>query len=228
MGATTVQANGGPKYEKTVDPRRMLTHATLSEAIRTDWDVVKRFLPARTATSLRYAKAATKAVAWNEGGSETKIDLPFQDGWYVPDGNPFAIPNGQKSDAENPDALYLYRYQDRSFNGPVGRDGIVFDYRGRGVFADDYWSDASGVALVGREATAPLVGVSKENLVDVADPKALLQRAEQLEAMANDFSQRFKSMLTTETHQRFVTEPLEVATMLRELAGKIEAIQQKA
>ena len=41
--------------------------------------------------------------------------------------------------------------------------------------------------------------------------------------MANDFNQRFGGICTTETHQRFVTEPLETAKMLREVAGKIEA-----
>ena len=87
MGPVTV-----PKYEKTTDPRRMMTHAVLNEAIRTDWENVRGFLPARTATLLIYKGGATKAKARNEGEAEVSIDLPLKDGWYVPDGNPFAIP----------------------------------------------------------------------------------------------------------------------------------------
>ncbi len=49
--------------------------------------------------------------------------------------------------------------------------------------------------------------------------------AQQLEAMANDVSQRFASMLTAETQQRFVNKLLETAKMLREVAGKIEAVK---
>ncbi|MDO8553917.1 MAG: hypothetical protein Q7S22_03870 [Candidatus Micrarchaeota archaeon] len=161
MVSTTVQANPRPKYERTTDPRRMLTHAVLSEVIRTDWENVKGVLPARTATSIRYDKGATKAVAWDEGGRETKIHLPLQDGWHISDGNPFAIPNGQRSNAQNPDALYLYRSQDRSFSGPVGRGGFVGDYRGRVVDAVDGWSDVSGVALIGRESRVSSPGSPK-------------------------------------------------------------------
>jgi hypothetical protein len=62
MGPVTVQ-----KYEKTTDPRRMMNHAVLSKAILTDWENVRGFLPARTATSLSYKAGATKAQAWNEG-----------------------------------------------------------------------------------------------------------------------------------------------------------------
>ena len=88
----------------------MMTNALLTEAIRKDWDAIKAFLPARTATYLRYDKGAKNAVAWNEGGKETKIPLPLQDGWYVPE-NPFAIPNGKPSNRDDPDALYLVRHQ---------------------------------------------------------------------------------------------------------------------
>ncbi|MDO8554745.1 MAG: hypothetical protein Q7S22_08100 [Candidatus Micrarchaeota archaeon] len=185
MGATTVQVNG-PRYEKTTDPKRMLTHAVLSEAIRRDWENIRSFLPARTATSLEYQAGARKAKAWNEGEGKISIDLPLEDGWYVPDGNPFAIPNGQKTNAENPDALYLYRHQDRSFSGPVGRDDY-FVYR-RYVFTFDGWSDASGVALVGRFAAAPLETAtgthSAAGLQLMRNPTELIVRgtSEQLDA----------------------------------------------
>lgn len=227
------------------DPRKMMPHKVLNNAIRTNWHNIRKFLPAITATSISYGKGATKAKAWNEGESQVNIDLPLNDGWYVPDGNPFAIPNGRQSSSEDPGALYLCRHQDRSYNGPVGRFDVYvfFFYRRRVVDAYDYWSGASGVALIGqvaeqlerpkpqggfdrgRGATAPLVELPKEALAKVMDPKSLVQKAEQLEAMANDFSQRFGAMLTAETHQRFVTVPLETAKMLREVAGKIEAAQ---
>ena len=175
-----------PRFEKTTDPKRMLTHALLNEAIRNHFQEVVHCLPARTSTLIGYKAGATTANARNEGESEVSIDLPLQDGWYVPDGNPFAIPNGKKSTIEDPDALYLVRYQDREFSGPLGRGYDWFDgsWR-RGVYACGSWSLGSGVALVGREATAPLVGVAKEKLASVADPKALVQRAEQLEVMAS-------------------------------------------
>ncbi len=185
MGATAVQDNRA-KYEKTTDPKRMINHALLNEAIRTDWDAIKTFLPARTATSMRYDKGAKTAHAWNEGGKETKIDLPLNDGWYVPDGNPFAIPNGKSSNRDDPNALYLYRHQNQSFSGPLGR-GYGFGGRRRDVIADVYWSYDSGVALVGgRGATAPLVKVPEGRLVEITDPETLREIANKLSKAAVD------------------------------------------
>ena len=223
MGAMTVQA----KYERTTDPKRMMTHALLNEAIRKDWDAIKAFLPARTATYIRYEKGATNAVAWNEGGKETKIPLPLQDGWYVPDGNLFRIPNGKPSVRDNPDALYLVRYQDREYGGPLGRgSGWSADGRGRDVVAYDYPSYASGLALVGHDVT-----VAAEKLVDI-DPKALVQRAEQLENAANGLKARLGSTLNPavnpDMYAQMLKPILDEAAFLRELAGKIEAIRQKA
>lgn len=212
-----VQANGGPKYERTNDPRRMLAHKPLNEAIRTDWDNIRVFLPARTATSIRYEKGAGKAVAWNEGESEVSINLPLRDGWYLPDGNPFAIPNGRESNPSNPDALHLWRYQDRRYNGPVGRGG--FGGR-RGVGADGDWSDASGVALVGREATAPPAGIFGEKPLDITDPKALLQRAQQLEAAAKGLVERLGAALSVDAHTQLIKPILVEAAFLRELAER--------
>ena len=214
-----------PRFERTTDPKRMLTHALLNEAIQKHFGDVVHCLPAITSTSIEYKAGATKAKARNEAESVVSIDLPLQNGWYVPDGNPFAIPNGSKSTSDDSNALYLVRYQDRDFSGPLGRGIDWYDCsRRRGVDAVG-WSVGSGVALVGREATAPMVEVSREALAKVTDPKALVQRAEQLENMANDFGQRFNGMLTAETYQRFVTEPLETAKMLRELAGNIESVK---
>ena len=64
MDAIAVQA----KYKETTDAKRMMTHALLTEAIRKDWYVINAFLPARTATNIRYEKGAKKAMAWDEGG----------------------------------------------------------------------------------------------------------------------------------------------------------------
>ncbi|MDD5340114.1 MAG: hypothetical protein PHV13_02590 [Candidatus ainarchaeum sp.] len=151
MGSIAVQA----KYEKTADPKRMLTHALLNEAILKDLKNVGGFLPARTATFLEYKAGATTAMAWNEGEGKISINLPLQNGWYVPDGNPFAIPNGRPTKAYEQDALCLYRYQDRDFSGPLWRVGWAgikrFD-----VMAYNYGSTVLGVALIGCDATVGL------------------------------------------------------------------------
>ena len=50
MGAIAVQAN---KYEKTIDPKKMMTHALLHEAIRTDFENIRdaSYLPEQRLTS---------------------------------------------------------------------------------------------------------------------------------------------------------------------------------
>lgn len=222
------QAKTEQKYEGTRDPKRMLTHKLLNEAIRKDWNNVEGLLPARTSTSLEYKAGATKAKSWDYGKKKVSIDLPLEDGWYVPDGNPFDIPNGRRSNPDDPDALYLIRNQKEAFAGPVGRGGGYFDGRRRGVFACGGWSDDSGVALIGREATTPLADVPEERLVEVADPKALVQRARLLEAAAKELTERLGGVLTPEAFARLIKPTSDEAAFLRELAGKIEAIQQKA
>lgn len=225
MGGAAVQADKRAKYERTTDPRRMLTHKLLDEAIRKDWENIRGLLPARTATSLSYAAGARKAQAWNEGEGKVTIDLPLQDGWYAPDGNPFVLPNGRKSSADDPEALYLVRHQDREFSGPVGR-GDDDVYGRRVVGAGDDWSVDSGVALVGRGATAPLVEVPKDELVKIADPKVLRERASHLQAAATELTERLGSSLTKEDYARLVKPTLDEAAFLIELAGKIEAVKQ--
>jgi hypothetical protein len=212
----TVQAGGRARYERTTDPKRMMVHSLLNEAIRTDFENIKGVLPARVGTCIRYDKGATTAIAWNEGGSEIKINLPFEDGWYVPDGNPFAIPNGKPSNRDNPDALHLWRYQDRKYAGPLGRGHYWCDGdTERRVHAEGIWSDAPGVALVA--GTLP----------DIADPKALVQRAEQLEAAAKGLAERLGTALDQEGHARFIRPILDEAAFLRELAGKLPPVRQE-
>ncbi len=228
MGAAAVQAKCGQKYEETMDPRRMLTHKLLNEAIRNDWENVRGFLPARTATSMRYDGGATKAKAWNEGESEVSIDLPLQNGWYVPDGNQFAIPNGRKSSSYDPDALHLVRHQYDKFSGSLVRGFSCFGSAGdeRIVYAD-YWSgDSGGVALIGRPEERSSLGTSERSslgeatalLVDIADPKALVQRAEQLETAAKELADRLGAVLSPEAYARLIKPTLDKATYLRELA----------
>lgn len=217
----TVQTNTRARYERTTDPRRMLTHKLLHEAIRKDWEDIRGFLPARTATYLEYRARARKAQAWNEGEGQVTIDLPLNDGWYVPDGNPFALPNGRKSSADDPEALYLVRHQDIPFSGPVGRDYDFFD--GRGVGAFDDWSKASGVALVGREAVEPQVKTPEQELVKVADPQSLLQRAAQLRDLATLLSQIRRRDLNGDFVTRMIPlELLKEAELLTRIARELE------
>ncbi|MDO8554014.1 MAG: hypothetical protein Q7S22_04360 [Candidatus Micrarchaeota archaeon] len=145
--AVTVQVNG-LRYKSTTDPKRMLTHAALSELIRSDWEwgTIKNLLPARTATFLECDVGARKAMAWNEGEKKIEIPLPLEDGYYVSDGNPFAIPNGRRSIADDPDALNLVRPQDRGFSRSVVRVG------GRDVVVGVGGSIVFGVALVSSES----------------------------------------------------------------------------
>jgi hypothetical protein len=222
------QAKAEQKYERTRDPKRMLAHRLLNEAIRKDWSNVRGFLPARTSTSLEYKAGATKAKVWDHGKEKVSIHLPLADGWYVPDGNPFYIPNGCKSSPDNSDALYLVRNQESSFSGPVARFGDGFGGWWRNVVACGGWSGDSGVALIGREVTTPLAAVPEEKLVEVADPKALVQRAQLLEAAAKELTERLGEVLSPKAHIRLIKPPLDEAAFLRELAGKIEAIQKKA
>ena len=195
----------------------MMTNALLTEAIRKDWNAIKAFLPARTATYLRYDKGAKNAVAWNEGGKETKIPLPLQNnGWYVPE-NPFAIPNGKPSNRDDPDALYLGGHQNREFNGPLGRGYLWFDDLRRRDVSAYVWSNVSGVALITPSVNVPL---------DLTGPKALVQRAEQLENAAKELVARLGLLSGSEKHTRLIKPTLDEAAFLRELAGKIEAISK--
>jgi len=265
MGAAAVQVDSRNKYERTTDLRRMFTHRQLQEAIRNDSQSnILELLPARTATSIRYGRGAKTAQAWNEDGKETKIGLPLKDGWYVPDGNPFAIPNGKKSNRDNHEALYLMRHQDREYNGLLGCGTGEVDFIGweRIVWAGNFWPDVSGVALIGRPeersslgasersslgdanvasdiapivrgveqsgAATPLVIIPSEKLSKITDPKALAQRAEQLETAAKELTERLGAVLSAEAYARLIKPTLDEAAFLRELAGKIEAIQQKA
>lgn len=51
-------------YEKTEDLSRMMTNKQLDEAILTDYENVKKVLPARTATHIEYENGAETALIW--------------------------------------------------------------------------------------------------------------------------------------------------------------------
>ena len=193
----------------------MMTHSLLTEVIRTDWESIKGFIPCRTATYVGYKAGARTARAWNEGEDPIGIDLPRKDGYYVPDGNPFAIPNGRPSTSDDPEALYLVRHQDSEYSGPVGRG--IYHHVGddeRDRVACGIWSVVSGLALVG--------------IQDPKDPKALLQKAAQLRTAATELEKSFGSASSTEDYARLIKPALDEAAFLTELAGKIEALRQKA
>lgn len=186
----------------------MFSHRQLSVTIRNDWNNVRGFLPAKTSTSVAYEAGARKAKAWDYGKGKVIIDLPPEDGWYVPDGNDFGIPNGRKSSADDPDALYLVRFKRYAFSGRVSR-GELFDDGGRvvGLCAIEDWSFDSGVALI--------------------DPKALVQRAQQLETAAKEVTACLGEWLSQEEYNYLIKPTLDEAAFLREWAGKIRAIQPK-
>ena len=62
--------------------------------------------------------------------------------------------------------------EDLGYSGSVGR--YVY-YSRRYVYAGNDWSGASGVAIVGREATAPQLEAPKEKLVEIVSPDLILR-----------------------------------------------------
>jgi hypothetical protein len=217
-------------YERTKDLKRMLNSRQLAEAIINE---TKRkmagqepetnifyLLSVNAATFICYDAGAKKADVWNEGEEKVKIDLPLQDGWYLSDGNPFGIPNGNKSTREDPQALCLVRHQDRSFNGPVGFGHALCRWFGtdywRDVNAYFDWSGGSGVALIeGRDAAA---------LFDITDPTALRERAAQLKTAADGLIRHFG--YTSGLYTSLIKPILDEVAFLRGQAGKIEDISK--
>jgi hypothetical protein len=120
----------------------------------TEWDKIVQndaqrkefyaYTPAWTGTHMKYKKGETKAQIWRRGEKPKTIPLPLNDGWYVmgKDG----IPNGEKSDSSNPNARYLYRYQDRDYEGLVVRWCDFSGYSGRSVYC--YFSYVSRCGVV--------------------------------------------------------------------------------
>jgi hypothetical protein len=135
------------KYRKTNDPKKMMTAKELYDA-RDDYESIYEFFPCRSATYIEYEARATEAFIWTENNPKRiKVYLPPEDGWYLVDEH--GIPNGEKSNRDNPNTLYLYRHQDRSFSGPLGRGYDWFvDGGRRGVFARGDWSIDFGVEKI--------------------------------------------------------------------------------
>lgn len=170
---------------------------------------------------------------FNPANDVKVVDIMRPRGWALVDANGYPLKSSPSNDGV-PDARCSYvRHTGEldkkatGWHGSLARDVDVY-YGRRDVDADSYWSVGSGVALVGREATSPLVEVPKEALAKVADPKALVQRAEQLETAAKELTERLGAVLSQEAYARLIKPTLDEAIFLRELAGKIESIQPKA
>ena len=87
MGAIAVQAN---KTKKQLS-KEMMTHALLHEAIRNDFEISDASLPAKQRLNIQYGKGAEGSHSLECRREKTKIPLPLEDGWYLPE-NEFAIP----------------------------------------------------------------------------------------------------------------------------------------
>lgn len=111
------------------------------------------FRPCRSATHMKYKSGATEALVWNEGEKKkTKISLPLNDGWYKTE-KKYGIPNGAPSNRVDPEARYLWRYQNSAFSGLLVRGGDWLnggDGR-RGVYPDGRPSVRLGVLGVRRK-----------------------------------------------------------------------------
>jgi len=153
--------------------------------------------------------------------------------WALVDTDGYPL-RSQPSSSRVPEARFMYvKNSDEFEKGATGWHGSVARGvddvdGGRGVGAVGVWSVASGVAIVGRSAAAPLVEVPEEKLVSVADPQALLQRATKLRELAEDHTRRFGDLFTQEAHAKFIQPILDEAAFLTELAGKIQAIQKQS
>ena len=139
----------------TQDEARKLDACSLKElndAIRKDGlGPYRSALPVWTRTNIEYKAGATTALVWLQGQKKkTKIRLPLNDGWYLPD-KVWGVPNGAPSSESNPDALYLWRWQDRDYTGLLARgDGGLWDWRG--VSADYSAGDRLGVIASARSS----------------------------------------------------------------------------
>lgn len=117
-------------YEKSTDLDKIMTNKELDQALVEDYENVKKAIEywkgCITSTHIEYNAGSTEALVWNEGEKEkTKIYLPLEDGWYLPD-KKYGIPNGEKSNSSNPNARYLWRYQNDSFSGLLVRRYLDF------------------------------------------------------------------------------------------------------
>ncbi len=198
-------------YKGTGDLDEMLPHASLNEAIRKDWEKIRRFIPCRTSTFIETAPGMKKASIWNWGETHTTIDMPRFNGWYVPDGNPFSFPNGKQSVKEDPDALFLEMHD--SQRGRI--EGAIMrlnqsDITGRVV------SISGGITIQ--------TGVM---IINTLDKKALLEKADQLEDSARLLVERLGGNLSDEEHAGLIEPILDQASFLRDLVKMSEHMRMK-
>ena len=126
---------------------RILTNREIDSL--TQQDILNSgIFPLWTGTHIEYKNSAETALIWNDdekkmlkrkgvstvGNSsevpyKTKINLPLNDGWYLPD-EKYCIPNGAESKSGVDAARFLYRWQDRDYVGLLVRGcGCFGDYR---------------------------------------------------------------------------------------------------
>ena len=72
-----------------------------------------------------------------------------------------------------------------------------------------------------------MVWIPREELAKVTDPKALLQRAEQLREIAEDLRRRLGDVVSAEDYAKMIQPLLDTADVLTDLAEKIGAAQKK-
>lgn len=121
-------------YKQTENIKEMLTNAEVDDAIQNDYENIRKYLPCRTSTHITYNAGSTEAFIWNEGEKKkTKIFLPHEDGWYLTDSK-YGIPNGEKSSNSNPNARYLWRWQNKDYDGLLVRGFGYDDYVRRFVY----------------------------------------------------------------------------------------------
>lgn len=112
-------------YEKTKDLDKIMTNKEMDKAIMEDFENIKPFIDwwygVITSTYIEYKAGSTEAFVWNEGEKKkTKIYLPLENGWYLQE-DKYGIPNGAKAKSSNPNARYLWRWQDADYEGLLVR-----------------------------------------------------------------------------------------------------------
>lgn len=96
--------------------------------------------PYWTGTYAKYEDGTKECKVWNEGEKPTSAPLPLEDGWYLTGSH--GLPNGKKSEEGNSKARKLWRWQDRSWEGPLVRGWD--DWGDSGCRDVDAGLDASG------------------------------------------------------------------------------------
>jgi hypothetical protein len=155
--------SNGLTEQQTIDLCKSNDVLSIKDLMSIPYDQIKDCLPARSKTWIQYKNGETKALIWNEGDKKKEeIDFPLKDGWYLCD-KKWGIPNGEKSNSSNPEARYLWRWQDRDYNGLLVRDDY-FDDGWRVVYASIGPDDCFGVLGI-KPLAAPEKGAARPSTV---------------------------------------------------------------